>query len=179
MNNEVWKDIKGYEELYQVSNLGRIKRKKHKRYDRNQMMNEKIIKPAINRFGYLRITLCKNSKHKCYSVHRLVIENFVGESELQVDHKDGNKLNNRLDNLEYVTSKENTNRAWKNGQSKPNNNRKVLQYDKNGNFIKEWSNISLILKKMNKSQSNGNINNCCSGRTKNAYGYIWKYGEKW
>ena len=93
---EMWKDIQGYEGLYQVSNTGKIKR------------NNKILKFSIAK-GYEHICLYKNNKYKPFSVHRLVAEAFIPnpEQKPQIDHIDGNPLNNKVENLRWVTAKEN------------------------------------------------------------------------
>lgn len=103
--------------LYEVSNLGNIRRLKfiNGKHNFNKI---KECKQTLNTWGYMTVNLCKNGKSNTKRVHRLVALAFLGESDLQVDHKDGNKLNNKLDNLEYVTPKDNTQRAWKNGLAK-------------------------------------------------------------
>jgi hypothetical protein len=117
---EIWKDIPGYEGLYQASNLGRIKslkREINKVWNRfqycNKPLKEKILKPDGSR--YLQVQLCKNNKTTKYSIHRLVLKAFVGNSDLVCNHKDANPKNNRLDNLEYCTQKENVDHSWKMG----------------------------------------------------------------
>lgn len=123
MSNIEWKPIKGYEGLYEVSNDGRVRRL---RFINGSHNFEKIkeCKQTLNSWGYITVNLSKNGKSNTKRVHRLVAEAFLGESNLQIDHIDGNKLNNRLDNLEYVTPKENTNRAWKKGLAKYTDERK-------------------------------------------------------
>jgi len=105
--NEIWKDIIGYEGLYLVSNHGRILS-----YARTK---KRIMKPSINTKGYPQVNLWKNETKSIYRVHRLVLETFKGISDLQVNHKDGVKTNNSLENLEYCTNEENKNHAVKNG----------------------------------------------------------------
>lgn len=109
--------------LYEVSNLGNIRRL---RFINGSHNFEKIknCKQTLNTWGYMTVNLCKNGKSNTKRVHRLVAIAFLGESNLQIDHKDGNKQNNKLDNLEYVTPKENTKRAWENGLSKYTEERK-------------------------------------------------------
>lgn len=118
-----WKPIKDYEDLYMVSNTGLVKRIKFINGKHN-FEQEKLLKPILNKDGYMFVRLCKDGKTKNKRIHRLVANAFLGESNLQIDHIDGNKQNNRLDNLEYVTAKENTNRAWNKGIAKYTNERK-------------------------------------------------------
>lgn len=97
----------------------------------------------------MTVNLCKNGKSNTKRVHRLVASAFLGESDLQVDHIDGNKLNNRLDNLEYVTPQENTNRAWKNGQAKYTKERKeklskIAKEKWKTNSFRKWRGIKNI-----------------------------------
>ena len=128
---EIWKPIKGYEGLYEISNFGNMRKP-----------NGKIIKGTINK-GYNRVCLTKDHKEKNHFVHRLVLESFGYEiGNLTVDHKDSNKQNNRIDNLEIVTTYENTRRAYINGLRKGKNIIPVLQYDLEGNFLKEYSSIN-------------------------------------
>ena len=100
--------------LYEVSNLGNVRRL---RFINGSHNFEKIkeCKQTLNTWGYMTVNLSKNGKSNTKRVHKLVATAFLGESNLQVDHIDGNKLNNKLNNLEYVTPKENTNRAWQKG----------------------------------------------------------------
>jgi hypothetical protein len=109
---EVWKDIEGYEGLYQASSLGRIKSLGRQRIMPNggiRIYPEKIFKPAKNKYGYLQIVLCKNCKQKSYKVHRLVWESFNGKTDLPIDHIiEGNKTDNRICNLQAITNRENS-----------------------------------------------------------------------
>jgi len=104
---EIWKDVPGYEGHYQVSNLGRVKSLKWSK--------ERILKPRLDRVGYYHVGLCEGGERKSNLVHRLVMLAFVGESDLQVNHKNGEKSDNRLENLEYCTSSENTQHAYDTG----------------------------------------------------------------
>ena len=99
MDNEFWKDVIGYEGLYQVSNLGRIK----------SVRNDKIRLNDFSSNKYLRISLWKNGSGKKFQVHRLVAQAFIPNPENKpfINHKDGNKQNNHVENLEWCTSSEN------------------------------------------------------------------------
>lgn len=173
---EIWKDIKNYEQLYQISSFGNV------RSLGNGLSNNsknKLLK-VFNRRKYVGVQLCKNSIKKKYMVHRLVYEAFVGEipDGMQVNHINEDVKDNRPENLNLMTPKENSNwgthieRVRKqliNGKkSKP-----VLQYDLEGNFIKEWPSVMEIERTLN--YANSNISACCLGKRKQAYGYIWKY----
>ena len=120
MQNIEWKTIKDYEDLYMVSNTGLIKSL--------HWSKEKLLKQVIrsNNYQYYFVGLLKNGKRKYFAVHRLVASAFIPNPNNyeQVDHLDGNKLNNNVDNLEWVSAKENTNRAWKKGLAKYTNERK-------------------------------------------------------
>ena len=136
--NEIWKDISGYEGLYQVSNLGRVKSLGNKSNHREPI----ILKQALV-LGYKCVRLTKDGVYKMYKVHRLVANAFILNkgNKNQVNHIDGNKRNNCFYNLEWVTSSENLKHAFKIGLKKPKinyeNNRSisVKMIDKNTNQI--------------------------------------------
>lgn len=98
---EKWKDIKGYESLYQISNYGRVKNK----------LTKRILRPSISVSKHLSVILCKNGKTKNFSVHRLVAKAFIPNPENKpcIDHIDGIGLNNFVENLRWCTHKENNN----------------------------------------------------------------------
>ena len=105
---EEWKDIKGYEGLYQVSNLGRVKSLKFGK--------ERILKTGVDRYGYISVNLYKNNKRKLCKVHRLVAEAFIPnlENKPEVNHLDEDKTNNMVSNLEWCTRNENVNNGTRN-----------------------------------------------------------------
>lgn len=119
--NQNWKDIPGYEGLYQVNKSGHIKALE-KRWitgrgnGRLHIQPEKIIKPFISKFGYSRVTLWRSGIPKKIHVHTIVALTFIPnpEGKPQVNHKDGNKLNNSVDNLEWNTASENAQHAYDN-----------------------------------------------------------------
>ncbi|PTH36721.1 NUMOD4 motif-containing HNH endonuclease [Staphylococcus agnetis] len=111
---EIWKDVVGYEGLYEVSNQGRIRSKERyvKVKDSNfRYLKSKVLKERITKLGYNRVALYKNSKPANKFVHRLVMEAFDRKSPQPVNHKNGNKTDNHLDNLEYCTHQENSRHA--------------------------------------------------------------------
>ena len=119
---EEWRDVAGYEGFYQVSDLGRV-RSFHNQYGR-------ILKPVVTQKGYAQATLIKNGKTRSRPIHILVARAFIAnpENKPQVNHIDGNPLNCRVDNLEWVTPKENIQHAYRTGLAKsgPNHSRSLL-----------------------------------------------------
>lgn len=127
--------------------------------------------------------LCKNGIAKFKKVHRLVAESFIPnpENKPQINHIDGNKQNNNIYNLEWVSNRENMQHAFSTGLManvyKPRNKiaKKVYQYDKNGKLIKIWNSTREIEK--NSCYFHSAISACCLGKTKQAYNYVWSYEE--
>ena len=156
---EIWKDIPSYEGLYQVSNLGRVKSLGN-RYHRH---NEILLKPKKDKYGYHIVTLYKNSRPKCYSIHRLVMMSFVGKSNLTVNHKNEIKTDNKLDNLEYMTNKDNV-RYSQGHKIKAThiNTEEILHF----NSTKEVNEHGF---------SQGNVWACLKGKKKTHHNYRWEY----
>lgn len=178
---EIWKDVKGFEGEYEISNLGKIRSKDrivhiigHVLKDRSQFRKGRMLKKRIHRFGYECIVL----KKKQYYIHRLVAIAFITNPKKlpQVDHIDGNRSNSYASNLRWCTSKENCNyqisrirrRRRADKDSIP-----VIQYSMDGEFIKEWKSISFAEHSLGLTK--GNVCKCCKGKVKQAYGFIWKY----
>lgn len=177
MIEEIWKDIPNYDGLYQASNLGRIKSIERMRFDNHNLLEEKILKPAIQENGYCRIGLQKNNKRKSYQVHRLVALTFIPnlENKRTVNHIDGNKLNNNVNNLEWATDSENLKHAYDNHLFKTipgwKNRKKIYQYDLQDNLIKEWESITIAENETGIT----NISRCCLSNYRTAGNFKWKY----
>jgi len=182
MNNEEWREIKGYEGRYQVSNMGRVKslertfidKRKHK-----QHIKERILKPQPCRGGYLLVDLCNGrGKIKHTLVHRLVCAAFHENPENKpcVNHIDEDKTNNTASNLEWCTYKENSNHGTRNARMAKTKNKPVGQYTTNGKLIKIWQSLMEVQKQLEFSPSN--ISKVALGKNKTAYSYVWKYIEE-
>lgn len=125
---ETWKDVDGYEGIYEISNLGRLR----SYYAKNgRLVNtSKLIKGKLDKDGYREVALSKNGKVKYTRIHRLVAEAFIdGDISLEINHKDGDKLNNTVDNLEWVTTKENIQHAHKTGLHKGCRTKIIIEKD--------------------------------------------------
>lgn len=177
---ELWKPIKDYEGLYEVSNLGRVK-SLPKMHGNRYWNFSLILKENIAYNGYSGVFLQKNKKSTRKSLHRLVAESFIPNPNNlpQVNHKDGNKLNNRVDNLEWCSQSENQIHSRKLGLQKnlkgkdSPSSKKILQYDKFGNFIAEHICIKETAEKF--GITSGTLSNCLRGKRKTAGGYVWRY----
>lgn len=170
---EIWKDIKGLEGKYQISNKGRVKSLHY-----NWSDCKKVLIPQEQKTGYL----CVNIGGKLRTIHRLVAEAFIENPNHlpQVNHIDGNKQNNRIENLEWISASDNLIHAYKSGLKVATSNhlkKKILQFDLDGNFLKEWECTKDI--ERNLSIHHSNISACCKGRLKTSGGYIWRYADDW
>ncbi|NBW77338.1 MAG: hypothetical protein EBR34_16320 [Sphingomonadaceae bacterium] len=168
---EKFKNIKGYENMYQAGNKGNIK----------SLITNRILKASKDKCNYKIVTLCKDGKHSTKTVHRLVAITWFGESKLDVNHKDGNKGNNALENLEFITKSENTRHALKNGLFKPNfdyiairTRKKVKQLNPKTNEV-----INIFESAHEASRqtgfNRGNICSCCRGEVNLVQNYKWQY----
>lgn len=165
---EIWKDIPEYEGIYKISNLGRVKSK------------NKIRKPYLRKTtGYCYVTLSKNNKVKCYSIHRLVANSFIDNIEKKpyVNHIDGNKQNNNVKNLEWVTQKENVIHAIKVLKVDYSKGIEIMHEKNKVKVIRSdgivFNSIKEAKEKLN--NKNAHIVEVCQGKLKTACGYGWKY----
>ena len=161
---EVWKDIKGYEGLYQVSDMGRVRSKNG------------VLHLNTNTYGYKHITLSKGDVQKTVVVHRLVADAFIDNphNKPQINHIDGNKENNAVVNLEWVTQGENNRHAIRASLRKV---KKILLVDAEGKAIREFNNRMEINEYLGRNVYQDLITRCCNGQRKTAYGYVWRYAK--
>ena len=162
---EIWKTMKEHNN-YEVSNYGKIKNKKTGR----------ILKTTISYKGYERFIVYIDKKPKCFYIHRVVANNFLNNPNnyKEINHINENKLDNRVYNLEYCTSKYNANYGKRNEKVSKNQSKyKIIQKDKNGNILKIWDNVWDLTHQTKFRKDN--ISHCCRGKYKYAYGYKWEY----
>lgn len=200
---EIWKDVIGFEGLYQVSNLGRVRSIDRIVPNREGVYLRRlgqIKKSHPNKQGYLRVNLSegtKGAKNIAKFVHRLVAEAFIPnpENKPQVNHIDLNKANNRIDNLEWVTSRENARHAVNNGRyhsgrgikhseehkkrisdGHRKRSKAVLQFSKDDQFIAEFGSAAEATEKV-LGKKHSRISECCNGNRNTCGGFKWKYKE--
>lgn len=165
---EEWKDIEGYDGRYQVSNQGHIR-------SRNG-----ILKAQINHKGYCVIRLSKGRLHKhSYSLHRLVASYFIDNplNLPQVNHKDGNKTNNTVSNLEWCDNLYNQRHSWQKWRKfKTNGCDKCVRVLKDGHIVGEFNSITESLSYLNLPLSHkGNVTYVLQGKRHHCKGYVWQY----
>lgn len=202
--NEIWKDIPNYEGLYQVSNLGIVKSMKRTITRKNGKVytqKEHIMKTYKSKRGYLYVVLSKqNCKNKIRNIHQLVAECFLdwhnykytindlnkvfSKSNLEVNHINGIKTDNKANNLEWCTRSYNLKEAFRLGLNhSPSkgkygkeslNSKEVIQFATNGEEIKKWESITQAQQEL----SLYNITKCCKGDLKTCGGFIWRYANE-
>lgn len=180
---EIWKDIKGYEGLYQVSNFGRVKSLSKKLLVNNQyrknigyrIIKERILKPQLDKYGYYRVTLCKNGKKYLKQIHRLVGVAFIPNPlDLpMVNHKNEIKTDNFSWNLEFCTPSYNQNYGTIKERISTTQSIDISQYTLDGQFVQNWHGINKASREL--KINHANIISCCKGKRKSAGGYIWRY----
>lgn len=172
MIEEIWRDVKDYEGLYQVSNLGRAKRLKG-RY----MRCDKILKGHEDEFGYIRLHLSKNSKTKSSKLHRLVAKAFIPnpENKPQVNHIDENKTNNIVSNLEWVTAKENVNHGTRTNRAIKKREIKIKAIDIANGEWNEYKSINECARQL--GIDNSAISKQLKGKLRRCGGYVFEYAN--
>ena len=193
---EKWLDIKGYEGLYQVSNLGRIKSIPHivntidkRGWEYSYIAKEKILKNVKGTVGYAQVNLYGHNKTLIVkNVHRIVAIHFIKNPHNKkfVNHKDGNKMNTSASNLEWCTASENMRHAYDvlnipvSGLGKfgkdSNKSVSVIQLTLDGKIVKRWDSMSDAWRA--KGFRPDGICRACSGHNKSYKGYKWKYADK-
>lgn len=184
---EIWKDIEGYEGLYQVSNEGRVKSLQREivyKDGRKKALEEKILHNFLSDLGYYHVMLSKNGVPKRYKVHRLVAKAFIANpNNLPViNHKDENPKNNVVENLEWCTQGYNVRygtmieRGRQTQFNREDLSKEVEQYTLNGDLVKTFKSASEVERK-NPQFKTSSISRCC--RNNKVYkGYIWKYKKE-
>lgn len=175
---EKFLDIVGFEGRYQVSDLGNVRSLNYQNTGK-----PKLLTPIKHHQGYLLVHLGEN---KIRMIHKLVAEAFIPNPNHKrcVNHLDGNKHNNAVWNLEWATHKENTAHAIRTGLRDPHKNNKplgdenptrrpILQFSKDGQFIKRWECVSEAARQINCNPSQ--IINNAAGRGRSCHGFVWRY----
>lgn len=170
--NEIWKDIKGYENLYQVSNLGRIK--SFRQWKRASCPDEFILKNTIANNGYCQVTLYKNTKRKKFLVHRLVANAFIPNPQNlpHINHKDENRTNNNADNLEWCTPLYNNCYGTARFRAMLTSGFPIEQCLINGQWLATYATTSIAAQMT--GISTNEISACIRGDLHSAGGFIWQ-----
>lgn len=190
---EIWKDIKDYEDCYEVSNMGRVRRKAgYVRVDEcisptcKRKIESKILKLDLKKNGYLQVGLCKNGKEKRVTVHKLVAIAFIENNDhekTEVNHKNCNKQDNRVENLEWVTPRENKDHAKENNRYFSPRKKEVRCKQLDMIFESSYAAAEYLNNKYfgNSKQVHNvstKIRSCCLGYQKIAYGFNWEHVNK-
>jgi len=180
-----WKDIPEYEGIYQVSNTGLIK--SLERYSiQGKLIKEKIINGGFDKDGYKHVLLCKDGIKKTAKVHRLVAQAFLlmNGNKPHINHKDGNRTNNNVSNLEWCNIQENNEHAFDKLNRKlsgvTSQRKPVNMLSKDGKKEKTFKTISEAVRYIQQelgilTANKTNIITVCRGRQKSAYGKRWEY----
>ena len=162
---EIWKDIPNYEGLYQASNLGNIRSLKNRWGNR---IEPRLVKQQKTKKGYKRVRLSKKNKSKTFMVHRIIYITFIKDIEngLEINHKDFNRENNKINNLEMITHTNNVRYS----KAKP-----IIQLSLNNEYIRKWDCIRDVEKEI--GIDHRQICSCLLGKQKTCHGYKWKYKE--
>ena len=171
---EIWKQVKGFEGLYEVSNLGNVRSLNYHNWGIT-----KNLTPTADKYGYLRVCLSKNDKQHNGIVHRMVAQAFIDNPNdfPQINHINEDKSDNRVENLEWCDCLHNNNHGTRNTRiSKSKRNTKcktVIQMDLQGNVIREWVSLNEVMRVLGFNAAF--VARCCHGVKPTAYGYKWQY----
>lgn len=169
-NEEVWKQIPGYNDKYEVSNLGRVRNT-----ETGHVLSSLKSGQGYRSVWLYDLTLKTNRKRWIVLVHRLVAEAFVPNPRgfTEINHKDEDKTNNAANNLEWCDRKYNCNYGTLQVRRSAKAKIPVLQYDKTGVFLKEWASPVDAMRALNIDRTS--IYKCCAGKLRSAGGFIWQY----
>ena len=170
--NEEWSEISGFPGYF-VSSAGRVASEKHRGKER------RIMNQWPDKDGHMRIRLCRNNKPHNFYVHRLVATAFIANPATLpiVNHRDENPSNNRAENLEWCTSRENTIYNDMPVRRAETMRRPIIQKSLDGETVRTWESRGAI--ESATGYSGGNITAVCQGKRKSAHGYLWEYKEEW
>ncbi len=176
-----WKDVKDYEGVYQVSDTGKVRRVGECRNQHTSWKSKNVLSPGDNGSGYLKVNLSKNNKVKMFYVHRLVGKAFLPKPEEgrnQINHKDGDKSNNCVNNLEWMNNSENNKHSYDNLDRKtlknnPKVSKPVIKLDKEGNILEKYPSVREASRQT--GVSSGGISAVCRDKRKTAGGYKWQF----
>lgn len=186
MKKEIWKSVKGYEGIYEISNYGRCRRISYNTSDHHAKVSQfglpHYLKPNQSESGHLRYALCVDGKTKLVLAHRLVLIAFDVPNPLNkphVSHFDNNPENNYIGNIEWCTHTENMQHMIKCGRKVTHRgkdhveSKAVIQYDRQGNIICRYGSSGEASRKT--GFLSGHIREACRGVIKSYKGYIWKH----
>lgn len=174
---EIWKPIKGYEGLYEVSNLGNVMSLNYNHTGKTKNLKQ------FKRKNYFSVSLSNEEGERLFSVHRLVAEAFIENpyNFSQVNHKDENPENNSVENLEWCDAKYNCNYGTRTRRilektRNGNTSKQIVQLDLYGELVMEWPSA---MEAQRNGYNNSHIIQCCEGNEKSHKGFLWKYKEKY
>lgn len=181
MNSEIWKPIKGYEGIYEISNKGRVKslyREVRVSEYSYMVIEEHFLNGKQMKSGYIQVSLSKDGKVKQPLLHRLVAEAYIpNPHNLEaVNHKDENKQNNNVINLEWCTAKHNVNHATGPERRAEKRRKEVLQIADTGEIVETYNSIREAANATGANESH--IGSCCRGKRKTAGGFIWQFARR-